>query len=109
MPIVTLTSDLGDGSHYAAIVKGVILSLFPGVQLVDVTHNISDFDLMQAAYVVKHMYAAFPVGTIHLIAVDPEHGKTETGIVVEHDGHYFIGPNNGVLSLVCGGTHVPCR
>ncbi|MEM7654644.1 MAG: SAM-dependent chlorinase/fluorinase [Bacteroidota bacterium] len=103
MSIVTLTSDLGDNSHYPAIIKGVILSLFPDIQLIDVTHNIPSFDLMQAAYVIKHTYPAFPKGSIHLIAIDPEHGTTHTGVVMEHEGHFFIAPNNGILSLISDG------
>ena len=72
MPIITLTSDFGDSSHYSAIVKGVIYSLISDVNLIDVTHNINDFDIMHAAYVVKNTFPAFPKGTVHMVAIDPE-------------------------------------
>ena len=101
MPIITLTSDLGDSSHYPAILKGIILSLFPSVTLVDVTHNIPDYDLLEAAYVVQHTYPAYPAGSIHMVAIDPDHGELATGIVMAYEGQYFIAPNNGVLSLIC--------
>ena len=65
MSIVTLTSDLGDNSHYPAIINGVILSLFSDLQLIDVTHNIPSFDLMQAAYVIKHTYRLGVRVTLH--------------------------------------------
>lgn len=97
MPIITLTSDLGDNSHYPAVVKGIILSMFPEVRLVDLTHNIANFDLMEAAYMVKNTFPAFPKGSIHLMAVDPDQGQA---VVLKHQGHYFIGPNNGILSLI---------
>jgi S-adenosylmethionine hydrolase len=105
MSIITLTSDLGDNGHYPAIIKGVILSLFPSATLIDVTHNIQDFDLVHAAYVVKHMFRAYPKGSIHLISIDPERTEIPTGLVMEYEGQYFIGPDNGVLSLIAEGLH----
>ncbi|MEO1588354.1 MAG: SAM-dependent chlorinase/fluorinase [Bacteroidota bacterium] len=104
MPIITCTSDLGDNSHYPAIIKGVVLSLFPDAQIIDVTHHVPNFDVMHAAYVVKHTFPAFPPGTIHMIAIDPEQGAKASGVVMEHKEHYFVGPNNGVLSLICDGA-----
>lgn len=104
MPIITLTSDLGDSSHYPAILKGIILSLFPSATMVDVTHNIPNFDLLQAAYVVQHTFPAFPDGSIHIVAIDPEHGELATGVVMVYNKQYFIAPDNGVLSLICDGA-----
>jgi hypothetical protein len=103
MPIITLTSDLGDASHYPAIIKGVILSRYPTAILIDVTHNIPSFDLMQAAYVLRHTFPAFPAGTVHLIGVDPEANGLPAGVVMSYRGQSFVGPNNGTLSLICGG------
>jgi len=101
MAIITLTSDLGNKSHYPAIIKGVILSIIPSVTLVDVTHNVSSFDIVEAAYIVKHMYGAFPSGTVHIVAVDPDSHEQQQAIVVEHTGHVFVGPDNGILRLIC--------
>lgn len=102
MPIITLTSDLGVSSHYPAVVKGIILSAAPHTTLVDVSHLVPNFDTMEAAYLVRNSYRAFPAGTVHLIAVDPDEGQSRRGVAVFHDGHYFVGPNNGVLSLIFG-------
>ena len=104
MSIITFTSDLGSNSHYSALVKGVILTRCPKARLVDVTHNVSSFDIMEAAYIVKNMFSAFPKGTIHLVAVDPFVNEEAEGIVAQHQGHYFIGPNNGLLYLISGGA-----
>jgi S-adenosyl-L-methionine hydrolase (adenosine-forming) len=103
MSLITLTSDLGDSSHYPAIVKGVIYSLYAQARIVDLNHNVPNFDIMEAAFMLQHTYPAYPPGSIHLVAVDPEPGLSPEGIAVACDGHFFIGPNNGVLSLVCEG------
>ncbi len=108
MPIITLTSDLGYSSHYAAVLKGVIASLYPDARLVDVTHNVSNFDIMEAAYLVKNTFPAFPAGTIHIVAVDPEQPAADGGIVVACRNQYFVGPNNGVLSLICHPAETQC-
>jgi len=104
MAIITLTSDLGDNSHYPAIIKGVILSAFPEARLIDITHNIPNFDLIQAAYVVKHTLRAFPPGTIHLIGVDPDMDNAPQGVVMEFQDQLFVAPDNGILSLICEGN-----
>ncbi len=110
MPIITLTSDLGDGSHYSAIVKGAILSLLPSANLVDVTHNIATYDLIHTAYVVGRSFRAFPEGTVHLVAVDPEQAEDRAeGVAVGCEGHFFVGPNNGVMSLICEPFAVRCH
>ncbi|MCI4671200.1 MAG: SAM-dependent chlorinase/fluorinase [Bacteroidia bacterium] len=106
MPIITLTSDLGDNSHYPAVVKGIILSMYPDARLIDVTHNISNFDLLEAAYMVKNTYPAFPKGSIHMVAVDPDQKQA---VVIEHEGHYFVGPNNGILSLITNSSRVEAQ
>lgn len=107
-PIITLTSDLGDRSHYAAVVKGVILSRCPSAYIVDVTHSVSNFDVMEAAYVVKNLSSAYPEGAIHVVAVDPEAGASVNGVVMAHRGQFFIGPNNGVMSLISDGLVGRC-
>lgn len=109
MPIITLTSDLGDGSHYAAIIKGTILRLLPSANLVDVTHSISNYDIMHAAYVVGRSFHAFPPGTVHMIGVDPEQTDYQAeAIAVKCEGHFFVGPNNGVISLICDHLSADC-
>lgn len=110
MSIITLTSDLGEGSHYSAIVKGAILRLLPSAKLVDVTHAIARYDIMHAAYVVGRSFRAFPVGTVHMVAVDPEQTDLQAeAVAVACEGHYFVGPNNGVISLICDHLPVICH
>jgi S-adenosyl-L-methionine hydrolase (adenosine-forming) len=103
MPIITLTSDMGTNNHYPAVLKGVILSAFPKATLVDITHEIPDYDIIQAAFAVKNSFFAFPAGTVHLLAVDPEETACPTGLVMKYREQFFIAPDNGVLSLICDG------
>lgn len=100
MAIITLTSDFGYNNHYAAVVKGVILSACPSCTLVDITHGISNFDIMEAAYVVRNAYPAFPPQSIHLVAVDPEVDEGRPPVLVMYRSYFFIAPDNGIISLI---------
>ncbi|MFN8393644.1 MAG: SAM-dependent chlorinase/fluorinase [Bacteroidia bacterium] len=100
MSVITLTTDLGTRDHYVGALKGTLLSLVPGATLVDITHEVSPFNTMEAAFIARGACFKFPAGTVHIIGVDPE-GGSRTGIVaMEMEGHYFVAPDNGVLSLV---------
>lgn len=106
--IITLTTDLGSRDHYAASLKGVLLSLAPGVQLVDVTHDISHFNILEAAFILKSCFSKFPPGSIHIIAVDPEGSARTDTVVMDFKGHRFVAPDNGVLSLIRMGESAEC-
>ncbi|MCX6277139.1 MAG: SAM-dependent chlorinase/fluorinase [Bacteroidetes bacterium] len=100
MAIITLTSDWGHKDHYAGAVKGAIYRSLPEAQIIDISHDIPSFDLNQAAFIVKHFYRDFPEGTIHIIAVNGEASIQTPHTLVFHHGHYFIGADNGVFSLI---------
>jgi S-adenosylmethionine hydrolase len=102
--IITLTTDFGLRDHYVGSVKGVILSIHRLPRLVDITHDIPPQDIPSAAYVLKESYRCFPKGTIHLAVIDPGVGSDRKPIVVEGDGHLFVGPDNGIFSYVLRGT-----
>jgi S-adenosylmethionine hydrolase len=99
MPIVTLTTDFGVGDGYAGAMKGVVLSLAPAAQLVDITHGVPPMDVAAGAVALAQAAALFPPGTIHIAVVDPGVGGARADIVIEAGGSLFIGPDNGVLSL----------
>lgn len=100
MAIITLTSDWGLSDYYVGAVKGVIYSYCPQAVIVDITHNITPFDLKNAGFIVKNCYKNFPEGTIHILGIDTEESDEFSHIVVKADGHYFIGCDNGIfLSL----------
>lgn len=101
MAIVTLTTDFGQSDYYAARIKGAVLGSVPNVILIDITHNIPPFDIVQGAFVLGNTFRSFPEGTIHLFSVNNYDGNVAF-IAFEREGHYFVGPDNGVFSLIFG-------
>jgi len=100
MAIITLTSDWGLKDHYSGAVKGAILKLSPQAQIVDISHHIPAFDLNQAAFIIRNFYTDFPEGTIHILAINTEAAVETPHTLVYHRGHYFIGADNGIFSLL---------
>ena len=99
-PVVTLTTDFGLQDHYAGTMKGVILSRCPNAQLVDITHQIEAFSILTGAYAIGQAAPYFPAKTVHLVVVDPGVGTERKPLLAEVNGHFFIAPDNGVLSLI---------
>ena len=99
MPITTLTTDFGLRDYYLAALKGALLSANPEDTLVDVTHEIGSHDIVKAAFVIKNIKHTFPADTIHVIYVK-NHEARQPLILFKKDEQYFIGPNNGLFSLV---------
>lgn len=100
MAIITLTTDFGHKDHFAAAIKGTILKELVDTSIVDISHAVSPLDTRECAYILKNAYPHFPKGTIHIIGMDSEASQENEHIVVELEGHYFIGANNGVISLL---------
>lgn len=103
MAIITLTSDMGTRDHYVAAVKGAILSQLPDAVIVDISHSIAPFNNMHAAFVLRNAWPEFPRGTIHIIGVNPEADGHTAHVAVRHGGHFFIGADNGIFSLLFNG------
>ncbi|MEY3367810.1 MAG: hypothetical protein RI973_965 [Bacteroidota bacterium] len=101
MPIVTLTTDFGLEDYYVAVLKGAMLQRNPDLNIVDITHAIKPYDIVQGAFVLKNAYDSFPKGTLHIITVDNSPGVAPF-IAFQLDDHYFIGPDNGIFSLMFG-------
>ena len=100
MAIITLTSDLGTKDSYLASVKGSIYSQLETAKIIDITNEIAPFNIQQAAYVVRNCFKDFPHGTIHIISVDDELSVKNEHLAVKAEGHYFIGTDNGLFSLL---------
>jgi S-adenosylmethionine hydrolase len=99
MAIVTFTTDFGFSDGYVAAMKGVVLSLAPQATLVDLAHGISAQDVVGGAVALAQAAPLFPPGTVHLAVIDPGVGSPRAGLVIEAGGSFFVGPDNGVLSL----------
>ena len=100
MPIVSISSDLGLKDYYLAVLKGTILQKSENLQIVDISHNIENYNIVQAAFILKNAYKSFPKGSIHLVSVKNYHQESNSFLAIRYDGHYFIGPDNGVFSLM---------
>jgi S-adenosyl-L-methionine hydrolase (adenosine-forming) len=97
--LITLTTDFGHRDPFVGIMKGVIAGINPAAQVIDLTHGIPPQDIMAAALALRHSIKYFPLGTIHVVVVDPGVGGARRPLLIEMAGNYFIGPDNGVLSL----------
>ena len=100
MPIVTLTTDFGLKDHFVASLKGALHATIEGVTICDISHLISPFDIQQAAFTLGHSWHRFPEGTIHLVGVGPAPSTRFNHVAFRMNGHYFIGANNGLFSLL---------
>lgn len=98
--LITLTTDFGEADYYVPAMKGVILSINPAAEIVDLTHQIPPHDIYAAAFTLKCCYTDFPRDTIHLVVVDPGVGSNRRPIMVMTDNYKFVGPDNGVFSYI---------
>ncbi|MEN3322335.1 SAM-dependent chlorinase/fluorinase [Mariniflexile soesokkakense] len=101
MAIITLTTDFGEKDHFAGATKGAIYSELPDVKIVDISHSVSPFNIMEAGYIIQNAYNSFPKGTIHIIGIDSEINEENKHIALKLDDHYFICANNGIMSMIC--------
>jgi len=99
-PIITLTTDFGTNDHFVGALKGVILDITPDAQIVDISHAVQAFDVLDGALAISQAYSYFPNGTVHMVVVDPGVGTARRPILASSDGYHFVAPDNGVLSMV---------
>jgi S-adenosylmethionine hydrolase len=99
-PIITMTTDYGLSDHLVGTMKGVILKILPEAQIVDISHQVIRCDILDGALTIGQAYSYFPPRTVHLVVVDPGVGSQRRPILVSGETHYFIAPDNGVLSMV---------
>ncbi|RLG88910.1 MAG: hypothetical protein DRO15_01820 [Thermoprotei archaeon] len=97
--IITLLTDFGMRDYYVSAMKGVIASICPECRVIDITHDVPKFDIARASLILWAAYRYFPRGTIHVVVVDPGVGTERKAIAIRTKNYYFIGPNNGVLTL----------
>ena len=98
--IVALLTDFGTADAYVAAMKGVILSLAPQAMIIDASHDIPPQDIRAGAWVLGQCWSYYPAGTIHVAVVDPGVGTERNALLIEADGHWFLAPDNGLLSWV---------
>jgi S-adenosyl-L-methionine hydrolase (adenosine-forming) len=99
-PLITLTTDFGTRDGFVAQMKGVILGINPRARLIDGTHDIEPFSVLEGALVLKGISPHFPRGTIHVAVVDPGVGSKRRGVVLCTKEQTYVGPDNGLFSLI---------
>ena len=100
-PIITFTSDFGRREYYVGAVQGVILNICPQARIVEVSHELSPHNVLQAAFTLLATYSCYPAETVHLAVVDPGVGSERRGIVVSTGRYHLVGPDNGIFSMIC--------
>ncbi|MBU2951760.1 SAM-dependent chlorinase/fluorinase [Tamlana agarivorans] len=101
MAIITLTTDFGEKDYFAGATRGAIYSELSDVNIVDISHAVSPFNIPEAAYIIQNAYHNFPKGTIHIIGIDSELNAENKHIALKLNGHYFVCANNGIMSMIC--------
>ena len=99
-PIITLTTDYGTSAHLVGTIKGVMLNVNPVATIVDITHDVAPFDVLDGALSIASAYRFFPPHSIHVVIVDPGVGTERRPLLVRAGAQYFIAPDNGVLSII---------
>lgn len=100
MPVITLTTDLGLKDYYVASVKAAILNQCSEAIIVDISHLVPKFDILQAAFILRNTYSDFPEGTIHIVGVMPDKIKDRAYVAVAYNHQYFVGSDNGIIPLI---------
>jgi S-adenosyl-L-methionine hydrolase (adenosine-forming) len=100
MALITFTSDFGDGDFYVPAVKAKMLAINPQLNIIDISHKIEPYDIAHAGFVLRSVFREFPKGTVHLVALNSTSSFADGFIGIKLEEHIFIGPNNGVLSLL---------
>jgi S-adenosylmethionine hydrolase len=104
MPIISLTTDFGEKDYSVSAIKASLHIEIPEAWVIDVSHQISPFNHTEASYILKNAYTAFPKGSIHILGVDSERTPEVSHVAMLLGGHYFIGADNGVFSLIAEET-----
>ena len=99
-PIITLTTDWRNNDFYLGALRGRLLSLCPDALLAEISHMVEAFNIIQGSFILRNSFSHFPKGTIHIMAVNSEPAKGKKHLVGEYDGHFFIGADNGMYSLM---------
>lgn len=100
IPIITITSDFGQRDYHLALIKGGILRSCPTARIIDISSDVSNYNIVEGAFLFQHAWRAFPIGTIHLLSINDFGQPDKPFLVFTHEGHHFVGPDNGIFSLI---------
>lgn len=100
MGFVTLITDFGTRDYYVGAMKGIIFGVTPAVRIIDITHEIEPYNVLQAAFILRQIWCCYPPETVHLVVVDPGVGSDRRIILGQYAGRYVVAPDNGLVTLV---------
>jgi S-adenosylmethionine hydrolase len=100
MTVISLLTDFGSQDGFVGVMKGVIWDICPDAHIADLTHEIPPQSVLQGALILAQSYTYFPEGSVHVAVVDPGVGTARRGIAARVAGHYFVAPDNGLLTVV---------
>ena len=100
MAIVTLTTDFGHKDYSVSVIKAALIHQISDLTIIDISHQISPYNQSETAYILKNAFRAFPKGSIHIVGVESEWTPENIHIAIEFEGHFFIGADNGILSMI---------
>ena len=98
--LITFTTDFGLSDHFVGTMKGVAAGISPQSRVIDISHDVAPYNVTEAAFIIAEAWPYFPKGTVHMVVVDPGVGSSRRPILAEAGGHFFVAPDNGVLSFV---------
>ncbi len=98
--VIALLTDFSWHNWYLGVMKGVILGINPGARIVDLCHDVSSKDVREGSFILGNSFEYFPEGTVFLCVVDPGVGGDRRNLIVETGSHWFVGPDNGILSCI---------
>jgi S-adenosylmethionine hydrolase len=102
MPVLTLTTDIGQQDFLAGAIKGQFVRADPTCNTVDITHYLSPYNYLQAAYICSNAFSHFPAGTFHLVIVNLFDGTPREMLLAAYNDQFIACPNNGVLTMITG-------
>lgn len=105
MAIVTLLTDSGKSDHYAGAIKAAILKVNPGINIVDISHQVDACDIAHGAFLLRSVFRDFPKGTVHLVGVDAVGNPGDAFIALQLEDHFFVGVDNGLFGLISSKSH----
>ena len=95
-----MTSDFGSADYYSAVLKASIIGATKDARTVDISHNVNSFDIVQAAFLLENSYGYFPMASLHVGAINLYYSSRNEMICFQRKGHFFVGPNNGLFTLM---------
>lgn len=99
MPIITLLTDFGNHGYYVASLKSALLKACSTATIIDISHQVRNGNIAQGGFLLRSIYRDFPEGTVHLVGVGSASQSNRRFIALQSGGHFFVGPDNGVLTL----------